>query len=167
MLVILYILFTLVSGLFVYLLFAPFYLEIDSRAGICRVRFHRLLTASFRIVNDSPCIELSMPAYTRLIDLNIHRFRKEKKTTKFVTGKRKNKMSMSKLKNLLKSFRLEKLVLNMDTGDMQMNGILYPLFLLASHRMGRNIGINFTGQNLLQLKVSNNLARLGWAFIRN
>ena len=54
----------------------------------------------------------------------------------------------------------------MDTDNMQVNGIMYPICLLAQNISGRQIGINFVGENIIILKIENNIARIVWAFIK-
>ena len=67
---------------------------------------------------------------------------------------------------ILKSFRIRKFLISVDTDNMQVNGIMYPICLLAQNISGRQIGINFVGENIIILKIENNIARIVWAFIK-
>ncbi len=93
------------------------------------------------------------------------------KKTKQITQKKhrtksRKKLSFKKLTGILRSFRIRKFLISVDTNNMQVNGIMYPLFLLAQNISGRQIGINFVGENIVILKIENNIARIVWAFIK-
>jgi hypothetical protein len=55
---------------------------------------------------------------------------------------------------LLKSFRVKKLYVDIDTGDCILNAKLYPLFALLKNYVG-NININFQGRNQFILCIQN------------
>jgi len=54
----------------------------------------------------------------------------------------------------LKSFKVKKLLLNIDTGNCILNAKLYPFFSLLNYQIG-NFSINFQGRNRLALEVEN------------
>lgn len=63
----------------------------------------------------------------------------------------------------IKSFQLKKFNVNIDTGNVQLNSYLYPVFFLIGFFFDRNISINYNGYNFIRIIIQNNLARLSWA----
>lgn len=70
-----------------------------------------------------------------------------------------------KLKKLITSFRVRHFYLDADTGDYLLNAWLYPVagFLNAKHLPAF---INYNGRTVLEVKVTNNLARILMAIIK-
>jgi hypothetical protein len=153
----------------IYLLTAPFYLEIDSTSGLIQFRFHHILKARLILNENVPIIDFNSLVWRKEIRLlSKNRNPGLMKIDKREKPKSKNKIiTLSKLKSILQSFRINKLLLTIDTGEMQLNGILYPLFLLVANETGENISINFSGQNKLILQIENNLYRIIRAFIKS
>ena len=150
---------------FIYLLFAPFFVEIDSVKRLFRIKFHRLASARLIFDESSILLELKTAGWQKKIDL-LEIKEKNKKAVVKNEKKKQTKISFQKFLAVLKSFRIRKFFLTLDTGDMQMNGILYPLFVLTSISSGKNITINFLDENKLILQIENNLARIIWAYIK-
>jgi hypothetical protein len=150
---------------FIYLLFAPFFVEINSVTGLFRIRFHRLASARLILNESSIFLELKIGVWQKKIDVLEKKERKKKPVVKNEKKKQTN-ISFQKFLAVIKSFRVRNLLLTLDTGDTQMNGILYPLFVLMSISCGKNITINFLDENKLILQIENNLARIIWAYIK-
>jgi len=55
----------------------------------------------------------------------------------------------------------------LDTGDMPLNGILFPWFYLFSRRVNHDVLINFNNENTIKLKIENSIARMLWAYIKS
>ncbi|MFI5151337.1 MAG: hypothetical protein ACHQRM_16520 [Bacteroidia bacterium] len=153
-----------------YLFFAPFYLEINTVSGLYSVRFHRLCTASIRIEDQSFVAEIKLPGWRKQIDLM--EIGTKKPTTKrapkkTIAVKKKQPMSFSRKKiwGVLRSFKINTCEIVLDTGDMQLNGILYPLFFMLGCYSNKEIRINFLNENRIILQVRNSLARMSWAYI--
>ena len=91
------------------------------------------------------------------------------------TGKAKNKKTQNhsinkpiiKLINLIQSFKINKLFITIDTGNMPLNGALYPWFHLLSMKKNRTININFWGENIIIIHLENSLARMLWAYFKS
>lgn len=150
---------------FIYLLFAPFFVEIDSVKSLFRIRFHRLASARLIFHESSIFIALKIGGWQKKIVLLEIKEKKKKPVVKN-EKKKQTKISFQKFLTVLKSFRIRKFILTLDSGDMQTNGILYPLFVLVSISSGKNITINFLNENKLILQIENNLARVLWAYIK-
>ncbi|MBG7629219.1 MAG: hypothetical protein IZT56_02190 [Bacteroidetes bacterium] len=73
-------------------------------------------------------------------------------------GKEKNKIrSKIGLRNglqLLKSFKIKRFDLNIDTGDYTLNAKLYPLFLFLNNGVG-HFNVNFENRNQFVLHLQN------------
>lgn len=151
-------------AIFGYILLAPFYIEINSISSLYGVRFHRLAYAKLIISDNSLKIDLRVAGWAKQIDLFVKRKPKEKP----IQQKKKNKpfrISFSLVKAMLKSFKVNKFYFNLDTGNVQLNGILYPAFYWLSKYMDQPISINFSNKNELILETENNLARIARTFI--
>jgi hypothetical protein len=147
-----------------YILFAPFYLEVNSTTGLCRVRFHKLASARIYITESSLLIDLKIMWWHKIIDLFAPGERKMKPEKK-KTEKAERKISLRKVRAVIKSFKVNKFYLTIDTGSMETNGILYPLFLWMGMRMKKNVTINFVNENELVLEIENNAVRMLRAYI--
>lgn len=162
--IVLLVLLFIVLIFFGYLFFAPFYVEINTTIGLYRLRFHRLASASLKVIDSRLITEIKLAGWTKqLHSPSIQNISKEKKTEKKVKIE-KPKISWQKIRKVIKSFRVNKCDISIDSGNMQLNGILYPLFFWISAWSKKNIRINFIDENKIVLEIENNLARLSWAY---
>ena len=72
------------------------------------------------------------------------------------------------IKNIMSvyhSFIITQCQVSIDTGNMPLNGLLYPLFWFVSRYIKHPVQINFKNENYMCLQLKNNLARITWAFI--
>ena len=153
--------------LFSYFLFAPFILEINSDKGIFSLRSHYIASADLALYRDAFFLNVKIAWWRKqfnLLEPNI----KDPETSPAKKHRQKSskKIPFKKILNLIKSFRVRKFLISLDTDNMQWNGIMYPIFLLAEHYSGRQIEINFTGENIVIMKIENNIARILWAYIK-
>lgn len=157
----------LLLAVFAYFLFAPFYLEVDTTHGLYRVRLHRLV--SFRVFRAEQgwAGELRVAGWRKRIDFAAQPVVvvKEQAPRK-PRQKSRRRFGWKKIRAVLGSFKIVRCRVSIDTGDDQWNGLLYPLFYFAARRSGRDIRINFTGDVEIVLCIKNNLARMGWAYLR-
>lgn len=149
-----------------YLLFAPLYVEVDSRRGLFRVRFHWLAGARV-FLKDSLYVEINITWWHKTFDLLALQKGKRKEKGKVKGKVKEKKISLEKIKAVIQTFKVKKLELNIDTGDNYLNGILFPWLLLAALRTRRNIEVNFTGENNIVFEIKNNVARMLWAFFKS
>jgi len=145
-----------------YLLFAPFYIEINSYSGLCRVRFHKLITARLRIIKSSLILDLKIAWWQKQIDLLASRKQKAK-----LTERRNRNIAPGKMTAILKSFKINKLYLTLCFDNMPLNGILYPLFRWLSIKTGKSMEINFWYENEVVLEIENNFFRIIRAYIKS
>jgi hypothetical protein len=149
-----------------YLLFAPFYIELNSHTGLYRFRFHRLVSLSAKFVNSAVVFELKILFWKRpftfhqTAERNIQptKYKKSNKT-------KKRNLRIQTVVNMLRSFKINTCDIALDTGDVVLNGRLYPLFYLLGFFTRKPILISFTGQSHIVLEIENNLARLSRALI--
>ena len=149
-----------------FLLLTPFYIELDSRSGLFRFRIQRIANAIIYIAESSLFIDLKIAWWQKKIDLFAPRkkvaLKKEKKIKR-----RTHKIPVKKIWSVIKSFKINKCILNIDTGNMPLNGILYPLFAWLENRTEKPVAINFKGENVMVFETENNLARMLWAYIKS
>jgi hypothetical protein len=158
----------IVLFVFVYLLVAPFYLEIDSESALCRIRFHFLASAGLRVSDSSLILNLKIAGWKKRIDLLAPRKQKKKSVEEKVKRQRKKTLiPFRKIWAVMKSFRINKCELSFDFGDMPLSGILYPLFQWLGILTGKSIKINFWNENKITLEIENNFARMIWAYIKS
>jgi hypothetical protein len=144
-----------------YLFFAPFYLEVNTATGLYRIRFHKLASARLFFTNESIMSEIKIGWFTKQIDLL------EPRTIEPVERKNSHrKISWKKMKAVLASFKINKCTISVDTGDVELNGILYPVLYGLSVYTGKNIRINFLDENFVILEIKNSVARMSWAYLR-
>ncbi len=152
-----------------YFLFAPFFLEINTVGALYRVRFHWLASARLIHTGRSLIVELKIAWWHKTIDLFTQRSKKEKPPHKEVKIKRKRafRISFRKMKAIFKSFKINTVHLTVDTGDMPLNGILYPCIMWLRIYSGKDISINFLDKNEMILEIENNCARMIWAYFKS
>ncbi|MGZ3765420.1 MAG: hypothetical protein ACXVA2_12195 [Mucilaginibacter sp.] len=157
----------IIAAVFSYLLFAPFYLEIDSTNSLFRIRFHHLASATLISKNSIFKIDLRIAGWNKQIDLVADLFRKKTKEQSVSPQKKKksSKLSFRQIKAISKSFKVNECQLSLDTGNVQLNGMLYPGFYWLSRYTGKPIGINFLDKNILIVEIENNFASIIRAFI--
>ena len=154
----------LLIAILFYLIAAPFYIEVNSSKDLYQVRFHRIASARIYIVNESLFLELSIIGWKTTIDLL--RTRPSRVTKKEQPTRKKSRtFSVRKIYAIARSFKLIKCVVSLDTGDMAMNGILYPGLLWMGAVMRKDIRINFYNRNVVELEIQNNFYRVLRAYI--
>lgn len=88
--------------------------------------------------------------------------KKEKKSgiTKAVkVDKKTKKLSFRTIVRIMRSFKVKKFYMNIDTGDCITNSKLYPVFAFLNYQFG-GFHINYKGQNALVLAVENRPIRI-------
>lgn len=89
------------------------------------------------------------------------------KKEELVTHKKskRNEVSFRKMMRVLGSFKINRCEILIDTGNIQLNAFLFPIFYLLQMKTSKNIQINFIGNNKLIIEIENNLARMSWAYL--
>lgn len=133
--------------------------------GLYGIRFQNLAKANFILRERSVFLNLKIAGWKKEIDLLMKKeVRTKKKAVKKVRSV--NRISLSKVKNVIASFRIKKFLLSMDTGNTHLNGLLFPVFFCLGQITGKEIGINFKDENRCILCLQNNVARILWAFMK-
>lgn len=157
---------SILLGIFLYVLFAPVVLEIDTILGLYRVRFHWLAWGRIYFIGLEPWVEIKVAWWHKqfsLLELPKSRQKKEEKSVaKNIKKKKKFTMKWATIKALFRSFKVEKFSWHLDTGDYALNGMLYPLFWWYGYKSGHNVAINFVANNSLVLTIKNT----GWRVIK-
>jgi len=159
----------IIATVFCYLTFAPFYLEINSSKNLYRIRFDGLAFANLIITVNSLKVDLWIAGWRKQFNLLTKPIR-EKQEEKSILSKRKNKpfrITFQKAKVILESFKVNKFCLNVDSGNLQLNGLLYPCFYWLSKYTNKPISINFINKNEVILELENNIARIAGSLIFN
>ncbi len=158
-------------ALFLYILLAPFYIDLDSTTGEYRFRFHTILSVGVIYSDGGEEVYFSFLGYRRNSSRGANEAKDEvdeQPNIKHV-GRKKFSLegiSLRKLVGVSRSFQCEKCIISLDTGNMQLNGILFPVFYLLQVKFRHSIRINFVGENILILTLKNNLANMIWAYIK-
>ncbi|WP_420322031.1 hypothetical protein [Flagellimonas sp.] len=139
----------------IYLLFAPLVLFMDTKDNTYFVKLKGLAKVSF----EPDRMELvKIKLRIAFMNFNFYPLRKKDSSKKEKIErrkpKRKHKMGPKKIGALLRSFRIKKLYLNVDTGDFILNAKLYPIFQVLNYHIGK-FKINFQGNNRMVLVASN------------
>lgn len=150
---------------FLYILFAPFYVEINTPKRFFGIKFHYLASARLIVSDDSLMIEIRAVGWTFPIDLFARKERKEKRVVK-KQQKGKWKMPFSNIKAVIRSFKVNTCYVNLDLEDVIWNAKLFPVFFGLRCVTGRFFNINFIGENEIRLEIENNMARILWAFMK-
>lgn len=78
--------------------------------------------------------------------------KKTKKTENKVVKKKGKSLGFAKGLRVLKSIRVKRLLVDIDTGDCILNAKLYPFFALLNYKIGK-FNINFEGKNRFLLHL--------------
>ena len=149
-----------------YLLFAPFYLVIDSESNMIRFKFYNIASLTFPYSEIPFILKLKIVGWIKQIKLSGNRSDKALPESK----KRKKqfpKLSINKTKAILKSFKINHFRIDLDLGDVQWNGLLFPVFYWVGELSNKEININFIGRNTFKIEIENNLARMIRAYVFN
>jgi hypothetical protein len=70
--------------------------------------------------------------------------------------KKKNRkgFGITKMLRIVRSFKIKKMIINVDTGDCILNAKLIPIFVFLNHYMG-TFSVNYEGKNQIMLQVQN------------
>jgi len=164
--------------LLLYLLFAWFYIEIDSPAGLAGIRFGGIAEASIILNETIQVVRIKIAWWKKEYDLSdaesggaVKRREVNASGGRIVRKPKRKRIPVQKLlrklKGIIQSFKINKCNISVDTGDMPLNAILYPWFYLVKWRTGKNVSINFVGENVIILQAKNSIARMLWAYIKS
>lgn len=160
-----------------YVLFARLFVAIDSSAGTASVRFSRLAEISLTFNETLQVVRLKIGWWHKEYNmLQTEKYDELVQASKSDNAKPRTKSDhnsirlreiIPKIIGVVRSFKIRKCNISIDTGDMPLNGILFPWFYLLMLRTGRSIKINFVGENIIILEAENTIARMLWAYIKS
>lgn len=147
--------------LIVYALFAPIILEIDSRNYLYQFSIIPILRICWVADNLLGHPEMTIFGIRKKLSFPI--FRKKTASTKT----KKSTFSFLRFISIIKSFKIKTFFVNIDTGNMPLNGKLYPLMFMLSRITGKTFRINFMRKTEVIITIQNNAFRLLRAYIMN
>jgi hypothetical protein len=160
--------------LIIFLLTAPFSIEVDSNKRLLWFRFHYLVSARLVLKDSSAFLIVKIGPWEKKVDLLKAPKKQEKEAGEQEPSRVKEKkksVSFSKMirkgKAVLKSFRIRKWHIAFDSGNAAWNGKYYPWFYAVSVVIGKPIFLNFSGDNQVVLKIDNSIGRILWVYIRS
>ena len=149
-----------------WILFAPLILKVDTESEDYSVRIPGIIKAS--VIQDDSEVYMKIRILFVPFRIRPSRFaptqtKKKPKRKRISTGNLKYRIIA--FKDIIRSFRLRNLQINMDTEDFLLNANLVPVLMLAkTDRI--NLNVNFMDANSLIMDLRNRLANLLWTGIK-
>ena len=157
---------TVILGLVLFFLFTPIVFEIDSTRGLCQFRISGLCSVSILFRKDGIWVRIWVLGWQKAF--NPFAMRKKSVQAENKGFKEKAKRKWHKInfrkwlrfgKAMLRTFHLDLLYLNVDTGDCVLNSMLFPVAFFLTTKQ-RSFRINYRGDVVLKLRASNTRARI-------
>lgn len=143
--------------------FTRIQLTVDSVQHMARLSWGRVVAAELTEVESLPVFRLRIFGWTRQRDvLRMLCQPGAKKKDKHEAGSKrhgKNRISMRRIVKLIRSFRVKRFRLVVDTDDYILNAWLWPVIEFLRSQ-GMDITVNFNGVNEMQLEVYNRPVRM-------
>lgn len=151
--------------LLLYILWAPIILYVDTAVNKYYVQIKGLVRADV-LEDKKEVLRIRLRILFMRFSFYPLRTKPSKKRRKKEVGKKESRrrMSWSVIKRILRSFRVKKLYVNVDTGDYVLNAKLIPLCTLLN-LTGGAFRINFQDSNHLVLHLQNRSINIVRAFI--
>jgi hypothetical protein len=158
------VIFALFLLLIIYLLWAPITLYIDTSANQYFVRLQGIMKAS---IEGDPSKVIRIRLQILFLNFNFYplmkRFGSKKKETA-EKKKHRKRIAMKRIICVVRTIKVKKFLLEMDTGDCIQNAKLFPLFTLLNRTRG-DFTINFENRNRLALVFQNRPIHILKSFI--
>ena len=146
------VIFILAILLLLYLFFVPIDILIDSHNNQYWIKLRGLAKVTFE-PHDQHIIRGKLTIFFRRFYFFPMSFNKPSKKNQ-VPNKRTYKIPIRKLYKLIKTFKVQKITMNVDSGDFIMNAYWVPFFAFLNHRYG-GFNINNLGVNKIIVKLQN------------
>jgi hypothetical protein len=145
-----------ISAIIAYLLFVQLILYIDTRTNEYYVRAKGLIKAN---IEPHPKELIRIRIQTLFMNFYFYPLNKigrpgKPRTTKKLGVKKKHQMGFRKGLRILRTFKVKRFYVDIDTGNCIMNAKLYPLFALLNRTKG-DFRLNFEDRNQLILHMQN------------
>lgn len=162
-------LFTILASIFIlliYLMYVPITVCIDTLKNEYYINIQGLTKASIeRHEKELFRIKLKLLFLNYYIyPLKKKRSVKQKKIKKLFSLNKVKHLKLSRILKLVKTFKIKRFFIDIDTGHFILNARLYPLFALLNYNNG-NYHINFQGRNQMVLHLKNRPIRIIKSFI--
>ena len=168
------ILYILLFFLFIILLLIiiPIKIVLSSDKGMIDISYGRLFSAGVYFINEDFIFRYKIPFWKKEVDiiynLAIHEDSKTKesmsrKESSWTFPKGILKRIRTRWKEILKTFQVEKLEINIDSDDYVLNAYLFPVFQFLGYKYNRKLSINFLGVNQIEIRLKNRLIKLMYA----
>jgi hypothetical protein len=157
---------TLLLLVLIYLLVMPIVLLIDTTTNQYYIQIRGLVKASLE-AHKEELIQIKLNVF--FLKFYFYPLQKigSKKKPRLIAKKKKKRGKKPDFQTgvrLLKSFKVKKLFVDIDTGDCILNAKLYPFVALLKYYSG-DINVNFQGRNQLILCVQNRPVNIIRSFI--
>lgn len=155
--------------MFLWLILGELTFTFDTKNHIYSIGLFSILKGSVKSRHQTLYLRIEAPFYYRNFDLEstIFSLTKDSKTSaeqnkikvkKSKTGFLKRRMR-NRFLRVLKTFKIDKCDIDIDTNDSALNGQLYPLTWALS-KLGYPVHINFIGKQDVTIVIKNRLARI-------
>ncbi|WP_299441408.1 hypothetical protein [uncultured Aquimarina sp.] len=141
----------------IYILLLPIVICLDTNTNEYYIQLKGLAKASIE-EDKEEVIRIKL----RMLFFNFHFFPlkkvglgRKKTVKKKSTKKPKNRINIRTGLRLLNSFKVKKILLDIDTGDCIYNAKLYPVFAFLKYYTKGSFNINFNGRNEMALYIQN------------
>ena len=153
--------------LILYLLFVPVVFFIDTTTNEYYIQLKGLAKAS--IVTDTKEV-LKIKLKITFFNFYFYPLKKKNPPKKKEIVKRNEIRTMKRIGlrkgvRMLRSFKVKRILLDIDTGDWILNSKLYPIFGFLNYHVG-TFNINFEGRNRLALHMQNRPIYILKSFIK-
>ena len=153
--------------LILYLLFVPVVFFIDTTTNEYYIQLRGLAKVS--IVADAKEV-LKIKLKITFFNFYFYPLKKKSPPKKKEIAKRNESRTMKRISlrksvRVLRSFKVKRILLDIDTGDWILNAKLYPIFGFLNYHVGK-FNINFEGRNRLALHLENRPIYILKSFIK-
>ncbi len=171
-LILLFVLLALVA----WLLWTPLRIEIDSEAGIVYLAWQGVASVKWEAEQGLDVLQLRVIGFRKDLRMGQERGVKAPPTAAKPAGKKRKKARVRRAfplktilrmaRNVLCTFKINRLKIYWDSDDFIWSARLYPLVFYLNYRIGGQVAINFRGRRALALSVENRLGRMIWAVLQ-
>ncbi|NND63240.1 MAG: hypothetical protein HKN48_08605 [Flavobacteriaceae bacterium] len=156
----------IVVAILAFLLFTPIVLFVDTTSNEYFIQAKGIFKATAE-PDENEFLKIRCQLF--FYSFYIYPLRKRKKNTgkkSAAKKKKKNKFRFNarKIGEVVRSFKLKRLELQLDTGDYVLNAKLVPVFVFLNYKLG-SFAINFNGKSHFALELENRPIRIIKSFI--
>jgi hypothetical protein len=159
------ILLTVIIVLLLYLLFIPIIIIIDTNTNQYYVQLQGLAKAYIES-DKKELIKIKLKVF--FLNFNFYPLKRKKTVVKKKKIKKysSKRIEFKKFIRSLRTFKIKRLFVNIDTGDCISNAKLFPLFTFLNQTKG-SFKVNFEGRNQMVLHMQNRPIHIIKSFIIN